>query len=240
MDSHPLFEQIFSLERCSSTMNEARNQLSSLSGNALFIAKEQLAGCGRKGNSWHSPRGGLWFTMALKGLDVPAGFTLFVGQCLHSAICRLTPSSDIYIKWPNDIYLKEKKVAGIIVKKIQDYHLVGVGVNTSCELPNFLQKTATTLQKYENIDNEKILSAFLDTFQEKLIDYLEDGLDEKYLNQFSLLQGRKITLGTEFSNFSGVVQKISKDGKIVLLLDNGLTQPFFSGSVLNFSANKKR
>ncbi len=240
MESHPLFEQIFSYQRCGSTISEARNHLANLSGNALFIAKEQLQGCGRKGNSWHSPAGGLWFTMAIKGLDVPSGFTLFVGQCLHLSLQEITACDDMTIKWPNDIYYQEKKVAGIIVKKVQDYHLIGVGINTNCILPKELEKTATSLQFLGKIDNHKVLSCFLDNFQAKLGEYLEQGLDANYLNKFSLLKGRLVTLGTEFSNYQGIVKEISKDGKIVLVLDNGLRQPFCSGSILNFSSHKKR
>ncbi len=239
MDSHPLFEQTFEYERCSSTISEARNLLPSLDGNALFIAKEQMDGRGRKGNLWSSPRGGLWFTMAIKDLDVPSGFTLFIGQCLHMTLKKITKSEDISIKWPNDIYYKEKKVAGIIVKKLRNYHLVGIGVNTNCVLPERLHKTATSLQKICPVNNQEILFEFLDYFQSKLIDYLEQGLDEEYLNRFSFLKNKKVTLGTEFANYQGVVKNINKEGKIVLLLDNGLIQPFFSGSILNF-AQKKR
>jgi len=240
MDSHPLFEQILTYERCGSTITEARNRLSSLNGNALFIAKEQRSGTGRKGNSWHSPKGGLWFTMVIKSLDVPSGFTLFVGHCLHLTLRELTGSEEMWIKWPNDIYYQEKKVAGIIVKKVLDYHLIGIGINTNCHLPKELEKTATSLQDFGKINNQKVLSHFLDNFQSKLIDYLEQGLDTEYLNKFSFLGGRQVTLGTEFSNYQGIVKNISQDGKIIILLDNGLTQPFCSGSILNFSSNKKR
>ncbi len=235
MESHPLFEQTFEYQRCDSTIAKARNHLASLNGNALFIAKEQLAGEGRKGNPWIAPQGGLWFTMAIKDLDVSSCFTLFIGHCLHLTLAKATKSEKISIKWPNDIYFQKKKVAGIIVKKVHNYHLIGIGVNTNCILPRELQETATSLQKFCQVDNQKVLFDFLDNFQANLIDYLEQGLDEDYLNRFSFLNDKKVTIGTEFANYQGLVQRISKYGEIVLLLDNGLVQPFFSGSILEFS-----
>ncbi len=229
------FEQIFEYEKCVSTLIEAQNKLPFLSGNTLFIAKEQLSGIGRHDNKWLSPVGGLWFTMAIKHLDVPSNFTLFIGQCLHKCIKKFYDSNNLLIKWPNDIYLKNKKLAGIIVQKKLNYLLIGIGINTNSRIPNELKDTATTLKDLTKIDNNEFLLAFIDIFQKNLDDYFVNGLDENYLNNFSFLQDKKITIGTQFAKFEGVVKKISKTGDIVLTLDNGLTQPFFSGTILNFS-----
>ena len=235
MEKNYPFEQIFEYETCSSTLIEAQNKLPFLSGNALFIAKEQLTGMGRHGNKWLSPRGGLWFTMAIKHLDVPSNFTLFIGKCLHKCIKKFYDSNKLLIKWPNDIYFKHKKLAGIIVQKKLNYLLIGIGINTNSKIPSELKSTAISLKNFTEINNEEFLLAFIDIFQENLDGYFTNGFNENYINRFSFLQGKKITIGTQFAKYEGIVKEINKNGDIVLSLDSGLTQPFFSGTILDFS-----
>jgi BirA family biotin operon repressor/biotin-[acetyl-CoA-carboxylase] ligase len=102
----------------------------------LVIANEQTAGRGRGGKTWHSaPGAGLWLTLIERpadasGLDV---LSLRVGLAAAETLDRFA-SEPIRLKWPNDLYVDEKKLAGILVEtrwreRAIEWVAVGVGVN---------------------------------------------------------------------------------------------------------------
>jgi len=228
---HILFDDIRELDKCQSTMIEAKEKIDSLTGNVLFIAQEQSSAIGRTGSHWSSPCGGLWFTCAMLNLDIESNFTLFVGQCLHKTILNFDKSLNLSIKWPNDIYLGGKKLAGIIIHKVKKYHLIGIGINTNNDIEKSLQNIAVSLKTKKKVNNSQLLGKFLDIFAFELNGYLENGLDNCYCNRYLYLHKKKVTIATEFSDFIGTVQEIDKNGAIILKLKGGLMQPFFVGKI---------
>ncbi|MHB8585996.1 MAG: biotin--[acetyl-CoA-carboxylase] ligase [Thermoplasmatota archaeon] len=127
----------FRIERFASlpsTMDLARERAEGGAAEGIVIrADVQTSGRGRLGRAWVSPQGGLWFTLILRPHRPPTDWgpvSLIAGCAIHAAIenagvaCRL--------KWPNDIMIDEKKVAGILAEsKAPAWVLVGVGVNTA-------------------------------------------------------------------------------------------------------------
>lgn len=107
----------------------------------LFIAEEQTSGKGRLGRSFSSKKGGLYMSLLLKGEFPPAfafDLTALAGVAVCKAIEKLTPLLP-KIKWVNDIYLENKKAAGILAKgrlgkneageDVLTYAVVGIGIN---------------------------------------------------------------------------------------------------------------
>lgn len=132
----------------------------------LLLATElQTAGRGRLGRTWTAPaRSGLAFSMLLKP-DVPAArlpwVTLLTGVAVASAVRRLTGFGEIgdrffpgadgdehveaRLKWPNDVLVGDRKLAGILVEKVGDAVVVGVGLNVSLREDELPVPTATSL-----------------------------------------------------------------------------------------------
>jgi BirA family transcriptional regulator, biotin operon repressor / biotin---[acetyl-CoA-carboxylase] ligase len=119
----------------------------------VIVAEEQTAGRGRRGSQWVSPRGGIWLSVILRpGLSLPQ--TPLVGFGAATAVARtlrLSTGLLARVKWPNDIVINGKKVAGILVDAGPgaEWAVVGIGINAnlpSDALPERTPYPATSLQ----------------------------------------------------------------------------------------------
>lgn len=122
--------------------------------NRIVIAKKQSAGRGTKGRSFSSTEGGVYLTKLTHYENFLAkdAFLIMAGAAL--AVCRtlsfygLTPK----IKWPNDVFVADKKICGILIENVFSGNkvarsIVGIGVNVSNSLPKELRSIATTMQE---------------------------------------------------------------------------------------------
>jgi len=138
-----------------STNDDAKRAASNgASAPAVFVADSQTRGRGRAGNAWLSAKGeGLLFSLVLRPKlrpDATAPVTLAVGSVIAKLLDDLAPGR-CRVKWPNDVELDEKKVAGILVEAQTrgdrvEALIVGVGINVAGkELPPEVAATATSL-----------------------------------------------------------------------------------------------
>ena len=118
----------------------------------VVTADEQTAGRGRQGRAWTAPAGkGLLYSAIMRPLDerhllLPLAVPLAVCETAES----LRTGIECQIKWPNDVWLDERKLAGILIeaKPQDDWAVIGVGLNLSLapnEFPPDLRETATSL-----------------------------------------------------------------------------------------------
>jgi len=238
--SHDLLDLYLYYNHLSSTMSKAQELLEKpdIKGIFLVLAAKQRLGEGRNGNVWYSPAGGLWFTLALCGFRFSSNFTLFLGVQIHKAIRSCFPELEdhaLSLKWPNDLYLNDKKLAGIIVKHVpqKQYYLCGIGINTDItEFPQELRDIAISLHDYNKVENVQILTVILDNIKDNLPEYLiENQFSREYYFKHDYLVHKQITISTEFSQFEGIYQGVNKDGALLLKLETGAIQPFYAGTV---------
>jgi BirA family biotin operon repressor/biotin-[acetyl-CoA-carboxylase] ligase len=125
------------LESTTSTLDVAhRIAARGAPAGTLVIANEQTAGRGRGGKSWQSsPGDGLWLTLIERPADTSGlgVLSLRVGLAAAEALDRFA-SEPIRLKWPNDLYVEEKKLGGILVEvrwreQAVEYVAIGLGVN---------------------------------------------------------------------------------------------------------------
>lgn len=117
----------------------------------VVVALTQTMGYGREGRRWYSPRGGLWFSVLFKprqSVD-PHFYTKLFAVAVLRALERLRVRADL--KWPNDVYVHGKKLAGILAEGIFEGRrvkalIVGVGVNVNNEIPKELAEKAISLK----------------------------------------------------------------------------------------------
>jgi BirA family biotin operon repressor/biotin-[acetyl-CoA-carboxylase] ligase len=132
----------------------------------VVIAEQQRAGRGRNARSWHSPPGGLWMTLAWpdpRPAHIPAA-ALLAGLAVVRAIAGTVaepPHEHLAIKWPNDILIDGRKVAGILAELVAQRPrtgtpptlrtlLIGIGINANqdpASLPDNPRLPATTLRQ---------------------------------------------------------------------------------------------
>lgn len=120
-----------------STQDELRRRLESGENVERLVirAAVQTAGRGQRSRDWQSDDGGSWQTAALKGHALPAAslfMAIGIARQLNSA---LDPERQLNLKWPNDILLAGRKVAGILAEYSRGHLLVGVGVNVNNRHP---------------------------------------------------------------------------------------------------------
>ncbi len=128
--------------------------------NLIYFAASMTQGRGRANNKWESHSGGLMFSYTTKGKLADCVYLPYLDSlCLVKAIKPYIP--DIMIKWPNDIYVKGKKVAGIICNAARASMpnscpiVHGIGINFSNKLP-----TACLIQYSKQLTIPKLLDSF--------------------------------------------------------------------------------
>ena len=114
----------------------------------VVVAEEQTGGIGRHGHSWHSARGtGLYISIVLRLPAALPVLTLALGLAAQRAIDDLTGvTTDI--RWPNDLMLNEKKLAGIMIQASESGAVIaGLGINVNQpEFPEDIRDVATSLR----------------------------------------------------------------------------------------------
>ncbi len=246
--SHPLFDDYFWYPKLASTSNQALKLIQdrSVHGHFLVVADVQTNGRGRKGATWFSPGGGIWLTTAFYDLPEQSTLTILIGNCIHQALVEVFPeiADDLLLKWPNDVMLSGLKIAGILTEQFPalNYTLVGIGIDSNVQnIPSEIAVISTSLSIFtgKEVDNVQILTKVFETLARNLPGYLENGINDsvKYHNRFSFLRDKQIEIMTDFGSYSGFCRGLNREGAIILEMDSGLRQPFFSGSINIHSAD---
>ncbi len=227
--------QAYYFDSINSTQEQAMKMaLDPKNSGALVIAQKQTGGKGRAGRRWISPKGGIWLSVILHpefDVSVATLFPIASALALSSAIeksFKIKPE----LKWPNDITIKGKKVAGILVdaslesNKIENI-VLGVGINFDVNIkeiekdlkntPNFYG--VTSLRKL-NKDTTPIqlIQVFLQEL-EKILDLLNESQVKKIIKEWtkrSSTIGKNVELTTRTGKIRGKATKIDDDGALVI------------------------
>jgi len=107
----------------------------------VIMTETQTAGRGRYGRTWQSPKGNLYMSLVLPDMGKNTPYIAFLTAV---AVADSLPDFNVSLKWPNDILLDGKKLAGILVERSGDKIIVGIGVNIiSNPTENVLYPTAS-------------------------------------------------------------------------------------------------
>ena len=197
----------------------------------LIVAEEQSGGRGRRDNAWYSPAGGgIWASLILRpGMRRSQLGSL--GLLAALSVCLALEEQGSFrpkIKWPNDIYLNGKKIAGILCEAgwlggELKYVILGLGVNVNIPaFPVELAQNATSLsiaaagKKYYRIG---LLADILDKLEEGYFQFLADGfvsfLPRVQVRDF--LRDRRVTVSVSAEcGATGVARGIDENGALLL------------------------
>ncbi|MFC4531480.1 biotin--[acetyl-CoA-carboxylase] ligase [Sphaerisporangium dianthi] len=149
---------------------------------AVLIAELQDSGRGRLGRVWTAPaRSSLTFSMLLRPA-VPAArqgwLTLLVALAAASAVRRLA-NVDVRLKWPNDLLIGERKLAGILAERVEGAVVVGMGLNVSLRPAELPVPTATSLaiEEAECADRDPLIRGVLREVETHYRDWVAAGGD---------------------------------------------------------------
>ncbi len=172
---------------------------------ALFLARKQDAGRGRRGQSWvMQPDDCLTFSLLVRTqeqLNHLEGLSLSVGLALIKSLEPLAQHVELKLKWPNDLYLNEKKLAGILIeaKPLQDERalVIGIGLNTQwLNPPTQLRATSLKAEGLTYPGDPVFLAQLLKQLEEHLSTTLSSGLAPylQSLRKVDYLEGRDFLL----------------------------------------------
>lgn len=140
----------------------------------VIISETQTKGRGKGKRTWFSPKGGLYITVVLPTkspdwlpfLNLAGG--LAVAESLQSF--KLSP----ILKWPNDVLIRNRKIAGILSENIigtkTEFSIIGIGLNTNIDrFPQELRRKATSLKlEFREVDNQKLLGQIVNRLKKIL------------------------------------------------------------------------
>ena len=225
--------EILVYNRTSSTNDIAERYARDKSNDGLAVfAEEQTAGRGRTGNKWHSKRSDSILCSILLINDNLSAELLSLSFAVAVAEAVGKPSrSYAKIKWPNDIMLNGKKVAGILLEakphRNGKIFIVGIGINChqqKNDFPEELQQTATS------IDIESHLVADRIHLAKRLIGSIDHWLEAAEQNKqqvidrwrsLSIQLGHRVTLLFDGRKFTGNCTGIDPEKGLILQLDSG-------------------
>lgn len=120
----------------------------------VVVAEEQTAGRGRDGRTWHSPLGGAWLALLLRPSEAAVGvLSIRAGLVVADAIDELLGVARTRVKWPNDVLLEDRKVAGVLCESrwqgdALQWLALGIGVNVCNAIAPDLASRAATLRDF--------------------------------------------------------------------------------------------
>jgi BirA family biotin operon repressor/biotin-[acetyl-CoA-carboxylase] ligase len=210
---------------------------------SVVTTKVQTNGRGRLSRKWESPMGGLWFSFLVEPTIIRSHWGLFPIITGISVLESLHQTCDFKfsIKWPNDVLLNQKKIAGILSQTVTQEQrvgiVIGVGINSNFpvnHLPPELQLTATTLLENHTspVSNKSLLLDILSQFS-IYYEYIEREVFEvihtKWKTYSSLLNQRiTVDLGKEL--ITGIVHDLDRTGAL-LVKTNSRIVPVYSGDI---------
>jgi len=219
---------------CASTQDELIDFLNQHYLSEDFLAVytfNQTQGRGQYGNSWENlPEENLAYSFALKTKNINVSdtcFNFYTAILVRDFIANLT-KTEVKIKWPNDLILKNKKICGMLFEKNKNYFVVGIGIN-------ILQENFKNLPKAGSILSQTGLSFELKAFTESLHQYLFEHLVQKEIpNNILELYHLHLYRKNEVSVFeknevrqNGIIQNVDENGYIWIDLENEGLQKFF-------------
>lgn len=219
---------------CASTQDELIDFLNQHYLSEDFLAVytfNQTKGRGQYGNSWENlPEENLAYSFALKTKNINVSdtcFNFYTAILVRDFIANLT-KTEVKIKWPNDLILKNKKICGMLFEKDKNYFVVGIGIN-------ILQENFKNLPKAGSVLSQTGLSFELKAFTESLHQYLFEHLVQKEIpNNILELYHLHLYRKNEVSVFeknevrqNGIIKNVDENGYIWIDLENEGLQKFF-------------
>jgi BirA family biotin operon repressor/biotin-[acetyl-CoA-carboxylase] ligase len=214
----------------------------------IVLADQQTAGRGRVGKPWFSPPGvNLHLSVLLKpalGLH-DARFFTFIGS-LAIADAVEAYGAKAQVKWPNDVLVNDKKIAGVLTD-VQLFHgrvesvILGIGVNLNIDRPNMdrlygeAALGATSLQEAlgRAVDRNAFAARLLEFLEKRYFEFRAHGkrpLLQEWRHRSFL--GRRVTVREEGIHVEGIAMDLDEEGCLIVNLDDGSTVAVREGEVL--------
>ena len=238
---------IISLEQVDSTNNYAQKHFSSLPDRSLITARCQTKGKGRGGKTWISSNtSNLYASYIMKNISfLPYKASWTGGLAALNVIRKATDNyTNYWIKWPNDVFYKTKKIAGILCETSLGQNnqingvIIGIGININMSIQELekIDKPATSVLTetgtYTNIESvANMLLSNLNMLYDKISDEGIDSIFKLWRKENGLI-GNSVEILLDNNNvLNAKVLDVESSGKLVIIDKNAEIHRVFSGDV---------
>lgn len=206
------------------TVESTMTLAAALDFGGVVVAEEQTAGLGRHGHSWHSQKGlGLYCSIVLPPTPL---LTLALGLATAEAVgvpCDL--------RWPNDVMLDNRKLAGILVQLVDNKAVAGIGVNCNhTEFPPDLEATSLKLHTGRETRPADLLDRLLPAV-ETYTALAPDDILRLFTRASSYAAGRRVTVDLPGGRIAGTTRGLTPDGYLIVRRDDGTDTLILAGGV---------
>ena len=202
----------------------------------VVIAEQQTSGRGRQDRKWLSPRGGIWLSVVLRPSIPTAKITLLpfvTGLAVYDTI--KTTGLDARLKWPNDVIISDKKVAGILLDISAqadqvNYAVIGVGINTNVDssaIParlDGIKITSISGELGHTVNRLDLTRSLLENIERYYVEMEQQGVGtilQEWKKRSDIL-GRKVTVVQNNKMIQGVAADVNYDGSLLVQTDHGV------------------
>ena len=191
---------------------------------AIVLAEEQTAGQGRHGHSWYSePYAGIYCSIVLEPRPL---LTLALGLAAAEAI-----DSGCDLRWPNDVMLGGRKVAGILVQLVENRAIAGIGINVNhASFSPDLEATSLRLHTGRIVEREPILNALFAAIHSYTA-LAPDDILRLFAKASSYAAGRRVVVHQPDGIIEGTTAGLSPDGFLRVRKDDGTDTLILAGGV---------
>lgn len=224
-----LFEELIFKKTIDSTQNHAFRILDRYDGNIVIVSGQQTAGRGRFKREWLSPEDtGLYMSLVLRPNVTNQEmivFNLFMSLAISSAI-RESTGLKSGIKWPNDIFINDKKVCGFLTEVISADNIVdtivcGIGININPSPVTCSLGTATSIagelgREFDVNHFTEVLFDKIEYYYDKFLHASFSSIKEDWLCQ-AIIFNRELTITTVKEKLRGKALDITDEGYLVIL-----------------------
>ena len=227
--------RIYYFDEIDSTQNYALQISNNTNENgAIIIAEKQTHGKGRLNRKWYSPEGGIWLSVIIHP-ELQISDATIIPLAASLALCesiKKVHKIKTDVKWPNDITIDGKKVAGMLIdtsiqgNKVENL-VLGIGINFAVNIqqiekrlkksPNFYGVTSLFPEKNSPSKIELLVQFLLEL--EKVINSLIKGKNAQIIRDWSKhtnMFGKAISVNTGNGKISGIAKKIDSDGALII------------------------
>lgn len=205
----------------------------------VLVADHQLAGRGRLGRTWQAPpRSSLLTTVLLRPPAESVDLVMIAVATAMAEAVRTVTSVEARLKWPNDLVVDDRKLAGVLAESEwldgQPAVCVGIGVNCNWpdDVPAELAGTLVALNHLtgSDVDREELLVAFLRALEARYAELDRGALVQEWRARSATL-GRRVRVEVGDETFEGLAADITTHGHLVVASDDGTTRDVTIGDV---------
>src|SRR6056297_2071928 len=228
-----------------STNKKAKDISDSSSEGTVVISEEQTAGRGRLGRNWSSPKGASLLISILIKPEIDPSKVSNITLVGAVALVKTLENFDIkgQIKWPNDIIINDKKIAGILTELSAEinqvnYVVMGIGVNLYTnkeELPEDIRHKAGSIfsETGKKINRKELTGKFLNYFEKYYNFFLGNNYKEivKISKEKSILIGKEVRIISREDTYEAKVLDVTDQGHLLIEKKDGGIEEIYSGEV---------